>query len=329
MAELHTDLSNIFQKLREETFSKTFPIDGKVFLLSLSGGADSVFLFHFLCYLKSCEQFQFEAIHFNHNLRDEESDLDELFCKDLCEQYEVKLHLEHLSISKTKNLQDDARRLRYDKLKSYLKSENCYLLTAHHLDDSLESFLIGLHQGRLDSRILSLKKVQEKHKILRPLVKLKKEEILDYLDLHSFRFRIDSSNSNIKYLRNYYRHSSLMNISEDLARIQNYLSDCESDKKQIFSGINYQSCHISSSFKILKEDLIDYSFEFRVEFFYFFIQNHFSEFMSKLDMKRVEQLLATLRFGKKTFQISKTPSHYLNIIEFSKSYELRPRLKTD
>ena len=67
MAESHTDLSKVLSKLRDETFSKTFPIDGKVFLLSLSGGADSVFLFHFLNFLKKNHECGFRAVHFNHN----------------------------------------------------------------------------------------------------------------------------------------------------------------------------------------------------------------------------------------------------------------------
>ncbi|PCJ17897.1 MAG: tRNA lysidine(34) synthetase TilS [Candidatus Cloacimonadota bacterium] len=323
MEESHIDLSKIFNQLKDETFSKAFPIDGKVFLLSLSGGADSVFLFHFLCFLKENHDFTFEAIHFNHNLRDKESDQDEAFCRKLCNDFFVPLYVKHFTFDKIKNLQDSARKARYKSLKKYLsQKENAFLLTAHHLDDSLESFLIGLHQGRLDSRILSLNKLQLSHKILRPLVSLKKEMIVSYLNESNLIYRTDSSNLDIKYLRNFYRESSIMKYSDDLFKIQNYLTEVEESKKNLFLAMLSGKTINDSNFKIKKEDIKSYSITFKKEFFYYIIQKNFVKFMAKLDVKRIEQLFNINRFGKKTFILSKYENKKLCVIEYSKKYEI-------
>ncbi|MCO4781261.1 MAG: tRNA lysidine(34) synthetase TilS [Candidatus Cloacimonetes bacterium] len=319
MAESHTDLNRVYSKLREKTFSKTFPIAGKVFLLSLSGGADSVFLFHFLVFLNLNYHCTFEAIHFNHQLRDQESDEDVDFCKNLCKKHGVKLTVHNLKFKSVANLQEDARNSRYKILKEKMSGQSCYLLTGHHGSDSIESFLIGFHQGRLDSRILKLQSVLSVHNILRPLVHYDKKSILDFLDKNGFKYRSDSSNEAIKYLRNYYRHSSLSKSTDCISNIQSYLTNVEKQKVILFSQIPYQS--EEGVLRVIKNDMDCMSKSLKREFFYYLHQKFYARFMRKLDMKRVDSLLNTNRFGKKIFHVSSHHQETLNIIEYSKKYE--------
>jgi tRNA(Ile)-lysidine synthase len=319
VAELHTDLSKVFSKLRDDTFSKTFPIDGKVFLLSLSGGADSVFLFHFLNFLKKILGCDFRAIHFNHQLRETESDGDEAFCSALCDLHGIDLVVYNLSFDSVGNLQDDARNARYQILKEQMSHDECFLLTGHHASDSIESFLIGFHQGRLDTRILGLQAVQIGHNILRPLVNLSKKIILEILHANKLEYRSDSSNSNVKYLRNYYRHSSFNLISNELSNIQSYLSKAEEEKKHIFASIPY-SCENKLTI-LIKKDISKLSISMKKELFYYIHQKHYTQFMKRLDMKRVELVLSINRFGQKTFHTSSFEDKKLNVIEYSKKYE--------
>lgn len=320
MAESHTDLSKVFSTLRDDTFSKTFPIDGKVFLLSLSGGADSVFLFHFINYLKTNYSCSFRAIHFNHQLRDDESNGDEAFCKELCSLNEVHLDIYNLDLQSSGNLQDDARAARYKILKQHMTEEDSYLLTAHHASDSIESMLIGFHQGRLDSRLLSLQVIQEAHRILRPLVNLKKESIVELLDSNNLEYRVDSSNTNIKYLRNYYRHSGFNIMTNELGRMQSYFTSMEQSKKELFRAIPCSFDHGVTL--ICKVDLKHMSHALKIEYFYYLHQEFHASFMKKLDMKRIDLLLSKNRFGKKTFHVSTFQNKQLNVIEYSKKYEI-------
>lgn len=201
-------------------------------LVAISGGVDSVVLTH-LCKEANLD---FALAHCNFNLRGNESDSDESFVLELAEDLDVEVFIQNFdteSFAKNEKLsiQLAARQLRYDwffELSEQLDFD--YILTAHHADDNLETFLINLSRGTGLEGLKGIPEVNET--IVRPLLSFSREDIEDYAKKHHLKWREDSSNASTKYLRNKLRHdviSVLKDINTDvLANFQNtlaYLND--------------------------------------------------------------------------------------------------------
>ena len=175
-------------------------------LLAISGGADSVAL----ALLLKEGGYKFEMAHCNFNLRGEESDADEDFVKILSETLGVHYHTKTFNTneyaSKNKiSVQMAARDLRYNWFEELKKeTQSDYIVVAHHKDDDIETFFINLIRGSGIKGFLGMK--QKRNKIIRPLLLFSRKEIEEYLKNQGQEFRNDSSNTDVKYLRNNIRH---------------------------------------------------------------------------------------------------------------------------
>lgn len=163
-------------------------------LVALSGGADSVAL---LCIMQKLG-YKIEAIHCNFNLRGEESNRDEEFCKSLCKEKGVELHLVHFDTrfyANTKHISIEmaARELRYNyfhQLRNELNAES--ICVAHHTDDNAETVLMNIVRG---TGITGLTGIKPKNGcIVRPLLAVSRKDIEDYLMLCGQEYITDSSN---------------------------------------------------------------------------------------------------------------------------------------
>lgn len=171
-------------------------------LIACSGGLDSVVLTHLLKELN----LTVALAHCNFSLRGSESDGDATFVKELADQHAIPFHLKQFdtnenAIKHRLSTQMAARKLRYDWFDILLKDLKFdYLLTAHHADDDLETFLINLSRG---TGLRGLTGIQEINgTIVRPLLPFSRNEILDYAKSQELYWREDSSNSTSDYLRN-------------------------------------------------------------------------------------------------------------------------------
>ena len=189
-------------------------LKGKKLLLAVSGGIDSMVLLHLLKQL----HFDISAAHCNFKLRGEESGGDENFVKSVCSDSEIKLYVNHFNTEEyadlhKQSIQVSARKLRYDWFDELLENEGFdYLLTAHHLDDSAETFLINFTRG---TGLEGLTGIPERNaKIVRPLLNFSREEIENYAKDTAIQWREDSSNASDKYLRNKLRHDILPVLKE-------------------------------------------------------------------------------------------------------------------
>lgn len=180
-----------------------FPfLKGKKLLVACSGGVDSVVLTHLLKQL----EFEIALAHCNFSLRGKESDNDEMFVIGLARRLEIPVFAETFDTHKYAedlkiSTQMAARELRYGWFEEILSSfKYHYLLTGHHLDDDLETFFINLSRG---TGLKGLKGIPKKNQnIIRPLLILTKEEILDYAERTKLKWREDLSNQKPDYLRN-------------------------------------------------------------------------------------------------------------------------------
>jgi len=183
-------------------------------LLAVSGGVDSVVLAH----LFSQSNLNFAIAHCNFQLRGEESDKDEKLVKELANDSKTKVYVTRFDTKdyacKNKvSIQVAARELRYHWFEQIMR-ENDYqtLVTAHHADDDLETFLINLSRG---TGIEGLTGIPNKTStISRPLLAFSKAQILKYAESEKLIWREDESNSDIKYLRNKIRHDLIPTLKE-------------------------------------------------------------------------------------------------------------------
>ena len=160
-------------------------------------------------------KYHIGVAHLNHNLRADESDQDQQFLKDYCHKNGIPFYLYSIdpSIFQTNNMHEVARNERYRFLNK-IKDENGYthICTAHHLDDSIESFLINFSRG---SGLNGLSGIQsDKEMYLRPIIDYSRAEIEDYVSKNEVPYREDSSNASSKYIRNKIRHDVITVLKE-------------------------------------------------------------------------------------------------------------------
>lgn len=183
-------------------------------LLALSGGVDSVVLAELLLELG----YTFSAAHCNFHLRAEESNRDADFVIKWAECHGVELFIQDFDTygymqEKGISLEMAARELRYSWFENIMQENQFdYLLTAHHADDSAETFFINLLRG---TGIAGLHGILPKNgNIIRPLLFATRKSILDYAESKNIQFVEDSTNSETKFLRNKIRHRVIPMLKE-------------------------------------------------------------------------------------------------------------------
>lgn len=175
-------------------------------LLGISGGTDSVCMFHLFRQL----EYPIGVAHCNFQLRGEESDQDEVFVRNLAEEYDIpffttRFNTKEVAESEGISIQMAARDLRYEWFEEIRnKYSYDYISIAHNRDDVIETFLINLTRG---SGIKGFTGIKPKSQyIIRPVLFASRKEISGYLSENNYDYREDSSNSSVKYSRNLIRH---------------------------------------------------------------------------------------------------------------------------
>lgn len=225
-----------------------FPfLKSKKLLIAISGGVDSVVLTHLLHQLN----FDISLAHCNFQLRGEENDKDEEFVKNLGKKLGISTHTTRFNTneyadSNKLSTQLAARELRYnwfDKLSKEYSFE--HLLTAHHADDNLETFLINLTRGTGLEGLTGIPPINGN--IVRPLLVFSREEILNYAKQNNIEWREDESNSETKYLRNKIRHQVTPILKELNA--------------SVLKNFNKTIDHLKESQQIIDDKIEDITYE--------------------------------------------------------------------
>jgi tRNA(Ile)-lysidine synthase len=184
-----------------------FPfLSGKKLLLATSGGLDSMVMAHLFHKLN----YEVALVHCNFQLRGMESFGDQNFVQDYAAVNEIPIFVTQFdteAFAKDYKLstQVAARDLRYNWFYELLETENYdYILTGHHADDNIETFLINLSRGTGLEGLVGIP--EQNDKIIRPLLLFSREEIANYANENDIKWREDSSNASDKYLRNKIRH---------------------------------------------------------------------------------------------------------------------------
>ena len=193
---------------------------GDTVICAVSGGADSVALLFAMYLLKEKWRISLEAAHFNHHLRDEESDRDEAFVKNFCQRFDIPLHLGGGNIIPgKKGLEAAARDARYAFL-SHLPGK---IATAHTADDNAETVLMHLVRGTGLKGLGAIAPVNGK--LIRPMLSVTRQDVEDFLDEYHLSHVEDSSNHSDRFLRNRIRHQVMPLLKQENPSLAENLSE--------------------------------------------------------------------------------------------------------
>ena len=176
-------------------------VSPKKYLIAVSGGVDSVVLLDMLA--KKHENIL--VAHFDHGIR-EDSKEDAIFVRQLAVKYGVKFFTKREELGANAS-EEKARRARYKFLRELSEKQNATIVTAHHLDDVVETIIINMVRGT-GWRGLAVLNAED---IYRPLINFEKQEIINYAKQNNLKWREDSTNSLNVYMRNIVRHKIDLN----------------------------------------------------------------------------------------------------------------------
>ena len=214
---------------------------GSNLILCVSGGSDSIALLHLCHQLSRLFRWQLHILHFHHGLR-EESDEEARFVRDLSQRLNLEFHLRTTRDfqSETSGLQEKARNWRRAealKLREEIRADS--ILTAHHAEDQLETWLLKWLRGAHLSGLQGMSRSDPP--FIRPLLDFRKEVLSVFLKENGFEWREDASNQDSKYMRNRVRNE-LLPLLRTLSRegIESRIRDLDSQSRLLQKELESQ-----------------------------------------------------------------------------------------
>lgn len=195
------------------------PGDGVV--VGLSGGPDSVFLLYALHTLQPRMGFTLRSVHVHHGIRGAEADRDEAFSEKLCAKLDIPFQAVHVAAPAYAaqhglSLEEAARILRYEALEAARQqlgqTRAAWIAVAHHLDDQAETVLHNLVRGAGLRGLAGME--NRRNHVIRPLLSIKREDILKWLKQYDIPYVTDSTNADPHYTRNRIRSTVLPELRE-------------------------------------------------------------------------------------------------------------------
>lgn len=189
--------------------------EGAELLVAVSGGVDSVVLLDMLVCLSRKYGYSIAVVHFNHRLRGKESEFDANFVRETCKRYDIACYIawadvERFAEVQSMSLEQAGRELRYKFLEFVAyKRRSDAVLTAHTLNDSVETMLMNMLRGSGLSGLSGIpfqRAFGEHTKIIRPVLGMKKTDMQEYAALRGLSWREDATNSQTVFRRNKIRN---------------------------------------------------------------------------------------------------------------------------
>lgn len=185
------------------------------FVIAYSGGLDSTVLLHqFKQLTLSQPHFQVRAIHIHHGLSPN-ADHWQKHCQLQCTQWQMPFNTYSVDIAQSSNIEAQARLARYQCFQQQLADDEI-LVTAHHLDDQSETFLLALKRGSGIKGLAAMQTYSQLFNIqlFRPLLHFQKTQLLDYAHQHQLHWIEDESNQNEDFDRNFLRQQILPKLRQ-------------------------------------------------------------------------------------------------------------------
>lgn len=246
----------IIQKVEENLIKLGIRPHDKI-LVGFSGGPDSVFLLYALNEISKKTGLKIGAVHINHCLRGQDALNDESFSQTFAKELGIPFFSQKIDIKayaqKHKISEEDAgRKKRYEFFMKINKEQSFnYTATAHHQDDNIEQIIMNLIRGTGIKGLTGIPK--KRGNIIRPLININKNEILDFLNFKKIDFCIDKTNFETDYLRNKIRNILIPQIEKEynpsfkksICRLKDIVASendfMETHCKEIFDAISSKS----------------------------------------------------------------------------------------
>ena len=198
-------MPNLVKKFQNTCFQNELLKKGDRIILAISGGPDSISMLDIFSHLQKKYSLNLIIAHVNYGLRGIDSNRDEKFVRKLAKDYEIKIIVKKIKVSKNKISENILREIRYDFFKKLRADYNfdC-IAVAHNADDQAETFLMRIIRGSGTSGLTAMK-FKNGH-IIRPLLSITRQEILTYIKENKLKYRIDKTNRQNKFLRNKIRN---------------------------------------------------------------------------------------------------------------------------
>ncbi len=188
-------------------------------LLGVSGGVDSVALFHLMQAIDEKKRPNISVAHINHQAR-KASDRDEAFVRKLADAYDVPFysHVWEKSDHPDSGFEEAARDVRYTFFEKIMEKQGpTVLMTAHHQDDQVETVLMKLARGSSLEQLTGIQLMQpfSRGQLMRPLLSFPKEKIYAYVEENNIDYVEDATNLSLDFTRNRYRNQIIPLLKEE------------------------------------------------------------------------------------------------------------------
>jgi len=220
---------------------------GEKIIVAVSGGPDSMALLYILWELSLESGFSIVAAHINHGLRPQAGP-EQKFVEEHCRRmkipcYAKTIDVRELACQTKTSLEDAGRQARYGYFNELmLELPADAIATAHHQDDQAETVLLHLLRG---AGMQGLRGIMPRNgNLIRPLLQLSKQNLLNYLQENQISFCVDQSNQDQTFLRNRIRHQLIPllqneynpRIAENLSRLAEIVGAENDYLQQIMQG---------------------------------------------------------------------------------------------
>ncbi|MCW8799052.1 MAG: tRNA lysidine(34) synthetase TilS [Prosthecochloris sp.] len=215
---MSNDLTPIEKAFVEQLTTRKLVEKGSSVLAAVSGGPDSMALMHLLQSARPVLHFSLEIAHCHFGLRDRESDLDESLVAEEAARLGLRCHIRHFDTRRDagswkKSIEETARIERYGFFSELQRTCGFdRVATGHHVNDNAETILFNLFRG---TSVPGLKGIRAHHgTLIRPMLLMRREDVMSYIDAKNIAYRTDASNFGIEPDRNFIRHRVIPVIEE-------------------------------------------------------------------------------------------------------------------
>lgn len=232
--------AHVLPKMR--AFASRLIKRGDRVLVGFSGGPDSVCLLHFLNYLAGEKHFYVAALHVNHGLRGKDALADQRFARAFCKEHGIDFITQKIAVktlAKKLDLSPEhaARKGRYQALETAAKKLGVNKIAlGHHLDDHAETVLLNILRGTKAKGLAGIalsRPLNKNVEVVRPLLCITRQEVLDYLVNNQLSSVTDQTNFDDAFTRNWIRHQLLPMLEQKQPQIRQHLALMAADVEQL------------------------------------------------------------------------------------------------
>jgi len=270
------------------------------YLVAVSGGPDSMFLLDNLVR----NEFKMIVCHVNYHKR-WSSNVDEQIVQEYCSSKKITLEVKNIKeeeYQKKKNFQDQARVLRYDFFNEMAQKYQVYnLVVAHHIYDLLETYIIQKQRKAIVSYYgLRSKTTYKSLSIYRPMLELKKEDILDYLVLYKIKYGFDETNELIIYERNRIRQQQINKLTDfDINLMLSEIKELNSEQELLKDELEVIYNTIINDDVLAINEFEKYESKLQQMIIYEFLSQYDEQLVLKLKKAKIKEIVRVLTKSKK------------------------------